>query len=65
MTHFFYFWSAAVRNFSAKLKEICLNKKQLLLTTFRKKNFAKNTSSARSAKKMGQLSSLSSGEILG
>jgi len=38
MTHFF-FWSAAARKFTAKLKKICLNKKQLLLTSFLKKNF--------------------------
>ena len=63
MTQFFFFLSAAARKFTAKLKKICLNKKQLLLTSFLKKNFREEyqLSSARSAKKMGQLSS---GEIL-
>ena len=35
----FFFWSAAARKFTAKLKKICLNKKQLLLTSFLKKIF--------------------------
>ena len=59
---FYYFWALAARKFTSKLKELCQNKKISITVEFLQTKLSRKIpaqlSSARSAKKMGQLAQL-------